>query len=151
MRTPHPTFATVPEQRTYIHLPCGRSTVVDGDDFRGLCDPVGGLFGTTTFCTICNQQDRLDRFIWADTKESIADYRRRMRSTVSPFYMLRRRMLQWLCVPIGPLVLAYLAWRFVPKFPVIAAIVAFIVALFVGMIAYGLYLGSAETDFRKYR
>jgi hypothetical protein len=145
------TFATVPSQRTYVHLTCGRSTTVDGDDFRGLCDAVGGLLPTTTFCASCNRQDRLDRFAWVDTSETLADYRRRVRSTLSTFYVIKRRVILLACVLIVPAALAYVTWRFVPKYPIVAGVVAFLVALLAGGIAYGAYLGTDDTDFRRFR
>jgi hypothetical protein len=151
MRDPHPTFAVVPNQRTYIHLTCGQATVITDEHFKGLCDPLTGWFGVSTYCTTCARQDRLERFYWADTKESLADYRRRIRATLPAGYLLKQRLVPLICALIVPAVCAYLAWRFVPKFHIAAGIGAFLIAAFIGLLAYGAFLGTDEIDFRKYR
>ena len=92
MATSHPTFPVAPSQRTYVHLACAQSTTVDGEDYKMLCDPFTGPFGVSTFCVHCGGQDKLERFIWADTRESLAAYRQRVRSTLSSSYLLWRRL-----------------------------------------------------------
>ena len=145
------TFPATPDGRTYVHLDCGQQTHVDGDDFRGLCDPVGGLLPVRTFCTHCGRLDPVDRFAWADTNESLADYRRRLRSTLSPWYVAKRRLLLLGGLLLVPAALAYGAARLIPTHPIIAGTAGFLVGLLIGLMALGAHLGAAETDFRRYR
>lgn len=151
MPASHPTFATIPNQRTYIHLTCGQATVITDEHFKGLCDPLTGWFGCTTFCTTCGRQDQLEHFYWADTNERLSDYRRRVRGTLSAGYLLKQRLVPLICLLIIPAACAYCGWKFVPKHHIAAGIAAFVVALFVGLILYGAFLGTDEIDFRKYR
>ena len=146
-----PTFDTPPVSRTYVHAACGRETVVDGGDFRGLCDPVGGLLPTTTFCVYCARQDALERFAWADTNETLTDYRRRIRGSLSALYVAKRRLLLVVCLLVVPVGLAYAASRFFSGRPVLAGIAGFVVGLLAGLIGLGAYLDTGDADFRRYR
>ena len=146
-----PTFDTPPAQRAYVHLACGGQTVVDGSDFRGLCDPLGGLLPTTTYCVHCARQDALDRFAWADTNETLADYRRRVRGSLSAFYIAKRRLLMIVCLLVVPIGLAYAASHFFTGRPVLAGVVGFVVGLLAGLIGIGAYLDTGDADFRRYR
>jgi hypothetical protein len=150
-RQPQPTFDVAPEHRSYVHLKCGQITVVDGDDFEGLCCPFTGLFGVTTYCVHCQAQDSLDKFAWLDTKESLGAYRRRMRTAVSPIYYAFGRLMPWLYVVVAPAFAAYGAVRLLPSHPIIAGVIAFVAAAFVGMIVFGAFLNMPVNDFRKYR
>ena len=124
---------------------------MDGSDFRGLCDPIGGLLPTTTFCVHCGRQDALERFTWAYTKETLADYRRRIRSSLSPFYIAKRRLLLIACLLVVPIGLAYAASRFFPSRPVLAGAAGFAAGLLAGLIGGGAYLETGDADFRRYR
>ena len=55
--------------------------MVDGEHYVGLCHPYFG-FVPTTRCVRCDRQGPLRDFTWADTGESISDYRRRIRAAV---------------------------------------------------------------------
>jgi hypothetical protein len=142
-------FPVAPSQRTYVHLACGQPTTVDGEDYKMLCDPFTGPFGVSTMCVHCGTQDRLERFIWADTRESLADYHKRLRSTLSPFYVVRRRLALFGCLVVVPAALAYLGARLVPSYPIVMGIVGAVAGLLIGAIAYGGYLGMNETDFHR--
>lgn len=146
-----PTFDTPPLKRAYVHLACGLQTEVDGSDFRGLCDPVGGLLPTTTFCVFCARQDALEQFAWTDTNETLADYRRRIRGSLSAFYVVKRRLLLIACLLVVPIALAYGASRLFTGRPVLAGAVGFAVGLLAGLMGYGAYLDTGDADFRRYR
>ena len=146
-----PTFDTAPDRRGYVHSACGRETVVDGGDFRGLCDPVGGLLPTTTFCVHCARQDALDQFAWSDTKETLADYRRRIRGSLSAFYTIKRRLLLVACLLVAPIGLAYGASRVFTSRPVLAGVLGFVLGLLGGLIGLGAYLETSDADFRRYK
>ena len=105
----------------------------------------------STFCVHCGAHDKLERFLWADTRESLAAYRRRVRSSLSASYLIRRRLILFVCLVVVPAALAYLGARLVPRYPIIMGIVGAVVGLLIGAIAYGGYLGTGQTDFRRYR
>ena len=150
MPTAQPTFDVVPEHRNYVHLKCSQITNVDGDDFEGLCNPFTGLFVVLTYCVHCQSQGSVENFAWVDTKESLANYRRRVRSTLSPMRILSGRLAPYVCIVAIPLALIYGATRIVPSHPIIAGVVAGIVGVFVGIIAFGAFLSLPGSDFRKY-
>lgn len=60
------------ESRVYRHEACGGVTVVDGDDFEGLSDPLTHFTGT--WCTRCNDFFPVDEYEWLDTGERLTDY-----------------------------------------------------------------------------
>ena len=146
-----PTFDAAPEFRTYTHLTCGLQTTVDGVHLRGLCDPVGGLLPTTTFCVHCARQDALERFTWADTDETLASYRKRIRDTLSWFYVAGRRLLLLACLLLVPAGLAYVGVKLIPSRAGLAGVAGFVIGLLAGVMAYGAYLGTTGADFRRYR
>jgi hypothetical protein len=133
-----------------VHLSCGKETDIGGSDFRGLCDPVGGLLPTTTYCVHCAGQDSLDCFAWTDTRESLAAYRRRIRGTLSVFYVLKRRLLLLACLLAGPAA-AYGAARLFPTHFLAAGGAGLLVGLLGGLVAYGAYLETGDADFRRYQ
>ena len=67
----------VPRSRTYLHSKCGQGTTVSGDNFAYLSDPF--LFCWGTYCAHCKTYRGLGAFVWADTGESLAARRRRLR------------------------------------------------------------------------
>lgn len=66
------------EGRPYVHKKCGQVTVISGSDFVGLCNPFEPCMGT--ICASCGGPDSTSQFAWADTEESISDYRARLRA-----------------------------------------------------------------------
>lgn len=145
------TFATPPEERAYIHLKCGQQTTVDGMEFRGLCDPVAGLFEMTARCVACDEQGALEGFVWADTNESLPSYRRRIRASVSVVYLAKRWLLSLVSLLLLPIGLAWAAMRLVPSRPGPAGVISFSVGLLGGLVFAGWYSETRDADFRRYR
>lgn len=86
----------VPTSRTYVHSRCRGATIVSGDDFESLANPF--RFSSGTMCATCNKIVPIKQVAWADTGESIADYRRRIRSETP----VSHKVVAWL---IGPVLL----------------------------------------------
>ena len=62
----------VPESRAYRHVKCGTETVVAGQSFEVVSNPMSSM--TRTWCNHCNAHDGIAEYSWSDTGESIADY-----------------------------------------------------------------------------
>ncbi|QEF99536.1 hypothetical protein Mal15_36010 [Stieleria maiorica] len=62
----------VPESFSYIHLPCGQTTVISGPEFESVANPLSGI--ETTLCVHCEMQDDVSQFRWDGAEESIAEY-----------------------------------------------------------------------------
>jgi hypothetical protein len=67
-----------------IHKKCKQPTQVNDDDFAGLCNPFSLCLGTV--CTTCGDPRSLKTFHWADTKEPLHRYRKRLRKKAPAFY-----------------------------------------------------------------
>ena len=63
--------------RVYVHKKCRGETVVSGDAFDNLSNPFTLVTGTQ--CCACNKAVNLGQVYWADTRETLAAYRRRVR------------------------------------------------------------------------
>ena len=73
----YPQWAKVPERRTYRHVGrCGGQTSVDGWILKVLCNPYGNAH--STMCARCGEYPSLKQVEWADTGETIAEFRQRM-------------------------------------------------------------------------
>lgn len=66
------TDPTIPESRTYRHQKCNGETVVSGQAFEALSDPLSDM--SRTWCSTCNAFFPLSDYAWADTGERITDY-----------------------------------------------------------------------------
>jgi hypothetical protein len=67
-----------PKSRVYVHTGCGGRTQVSGGDYSHICDPFWPC--TSTYCCGCGGFISLSEVRWADTREVIARYRRRLRA-----------------------------------------------------------------------
>lgn len=63
---------TVPESRVYVHSQCGQETVVGGQSFEVVSNPMSSM--EQTQCSACGAMFPISDFTWADTGETIADY-----------------------------------------------------------------------------
>lgn len=63
---------SIPESRTYRHVECGSETVVSGQSFEVVSNPMSSM--ERTMCTACNAMFPIGEFEWADTGEGLADY-----------------------------------------------------------------------------
>ncbi|MEW4527052.1 hypothetical protein [Maioricimonas sp. JC845] len=62
----------VPEERAYRHVTCGNETLVGGQSFEVVSNPMSSM--EQTMCSACNAMFPIAEFEWADTGEKISDY-----------------------------------------------------------------------------
>ncbi len=62
----------LPESRIYRHVKCNNDTVVAGNAFKGVSNPLSSM--TRTWCSKCNAYFPMSDYAWADTGENLADY-----------------------------------------------------------------------------
>ena len=144
-----PTFPSAPASRAYVHRECRKTTVVDGEEYEGLCHPYFGLFPTTR-CVHCHKQGPLRDFAWADTGESIADYRRRVRAAVPAHWRVIHPLTKLLIVVLP--VLGLLAGRAIAdQRTVLLPAAGVVVGLVLGAMAFGIGVALHDRDSRIYR
>ena len=78
------TNETVPESRTYKHTKCGQETVVSGESFSVVSNPLSDM--TRTWCSPCNSFFPVSEYEWADTGERIVDYYTRHSTKATAFH-----------------------------------------------------------------
>jgi hypothetical protein len=66
------TEQAVPESRTYRHVKCGNDTVVSGQPFEVVSNPMSSM--ERTQCASCGAMFPISEFVWSDTGETISDY-----------------------------------------------------------------------------
>ncbi|QDU36128.1 hypothetical protein Mal4_04110 [Maioricimonas rarisocia] len=62
----------VREERAYRHVTCGNETLVGGQSFEVVSNPMSGM--ERTMCSSCNAMFPISEFEWSDTGESLPDY-----------------------------------------------------------------------------
>jgi len=62
----------IPQFRSYRHSRCDQETVVSGQSFEVVSNPMSSM--DRTFCSSCGAMFPIGEFAWADTKETISDY-----------------------------------------------------------------------------
>lgn len=72
----------VPESRSYRHVKCGEETVVSGQSFETVSNPMSSM--EQTYCSSCEQMFPIAEFVWSDTEETIADYYARHSEQATP-------------------------------------------------------------------
>ena len=149
MTTDLPTFPSSPTARAYVHRDCQKMTVVDGEEYEGLCHPYLGLVPTTR-CVHCDKQGPLRDFAWADTGESIADYRRRIRAAVPAHWRVIHPLTKLLVLVLP--VMGFMAGRAIAtQRTVLLPIVGVVVGLVAGLMAFGIGVALNDRDYRIYR
>ncbi len=73
---------SVPESRAYTHLKCGSETVVSGQPFETVSNPMSSM--EQTYCSQCNAMFGIAEYEWSDTGETIADYYARHSKSATP-------------------------------------------------------------------
>ncbi len=147
----HPTFSKPPDDRSYVHTACGRKTTVNGDEYLGLCDPMSlwlGLLPQSTLCVHCKTTLPLNEFVWADTKETLAAYRARLRQTIPlpvRWFIYLLRIFLFVFFPVA----GFLLGRAISG--LVLAIVGALVGAFIGLLAVGMQMLMGQGDRRKYR
>lgn len=63
---------SVPESRTYRHIQCGNETLVSGQSFEVVSNPMSSM--ERTFCSACNAMFPIADYQWCDTNENLAEY-----------------------------------------------------------------------------
>jgi hypothetical protein len=74
------------EGRVYLHSQCGSLTQINGHNFLRLANPFAVV--GKTICCACGKAVPIYEVAWADSRENIAAYRKRLRSAMP----LRRRL-----------------------------------------------------------
>lgn len=62
----------IPESRAYRHVQCGNETVVGGQPFEVVSNPMSSM--EQTQCSSCGAMFPISEFEWSDTGEKISDY-----------------------------------------------------------------------------
>ncbi len=85
--------AEIPESRSYRHQKCQTETLVSGEAFAALSDPLSDM--SRTWCSVCNDFFPLADFEWSDTGERITDYysRHSARATGLERFLCSRKFL----------------------------------------------------------
>ncbi|MBA3316285.1 MAG: hypothetical protein H0T47_23735 [Planctomycetaceae bacterium] len=66
------TEAAIPESRSYRHSRCQQETVVGGQSFEVVSNPMSSM--EQTMCSTCGAMFPIAEYAWADTDESLSDY-----------------------------------------------------------------------------
>lgn len=72
----------IPESRAYRHLQCKQETLVSGQSFEVVSNPMSSM--ERTMCTTCGMMFPITEFAWADTNETLADYYARHTQNATP-------------------------------------------------------------------
>ena len=100
---------TVPESRLYLHQKCNTVTVVAGQSFECLSDPLSDM--SRTWCSTCEAFFPLSDFQRADTGEKITDYYARHGARATKIErFLCSRLSFYISAVIGFLVGVYLSF-----------------------------------------
>lgn len=73
--------SVAPESRSYRHRKCGTETVVSGQPFETVSNPMSSM--QQTFCSECNAMFGITEYEWSDTGETIAEYYARHSKTAT--------------------------------------------------------------------
>jgi hypothetical protein len=66
------TEQSIPESRAYRHRTCGQETLVGGQSFEVVSNPMSSM--ERTQCSSCGAMFPISEFEWADTGETLSDY-----------------------------------------------------------------------------
>jgi hypothetical protein len=143
-----PQFPEPPESRTYVHDACGQGTTVDGWILDALSNPYRGVSGT--MCAHCDQGVPLKRVAWAETGESIADYRKRMKQLVPASFRRRRWLVAAACVAGGLLLGVAGSYPFWTPRDVLPAVVGGAVGLVAGLALTIVAAPMPKIEYRAY-
>lgn len=66
------TEQAVPESRTYRHVQCGNDTLVSGQPFEVVSNPMSSM--EQTQCSSCGAMFPISDFEWSDTGENLSAY-----------------------------------------------------------------------------
>ena len=83
----------IPQFRVYRHSRCEQETVVAGQSFEVVSNPMSSM--ERTFCTPCGAMFPIGEFAWADTGETLSDYYARYTTRATPLQ-------RFLCSKNGP-------------------------------------------------
>ena len=75
------TDQTIPECRSYRHLQCGNDTVVSGQAFEVVSNPMSSM--ERTQCSACGAMFPITDFAWSDSGETLSDYYARHTSSAT--------------------------------------------------------------------
>ena len=72
----------VPESRAYRHSSCQQETLVGGQSFEVVSNPMSSM--ERTMCSTCGAMFPIAEFAWADTGETLSDYYARHTRNATP-------------------------------------------------------------------
>ena len=72
---------SIPESRTYRHSKCDSETVVSGQAFEVMSNPLSDM--SRTWCSQCNSFFPISEYVWADSGEEITEYYARHSASAS--------------------------------------------------------------------
>ena len=146
-----PTFEFPPENRTYVHLQCGRKTTVDGQEFQALCNPFTGVLAVKTFCVPCRKHAPLNDFMWADTGENLAAYRKRVLRALPRGLRLRTRLIRAALLILPPVLAFAITRALLGHGAIVWPAVAAAGGLVLGVLGAGIQMLVDQRDFTVYR
>jgi hypothetical protein len=71
----------IPDSRAYRHVQCGDETLVGGQSFEVVSNPMSSM--ERTFCSTCNAMFPIADYEWCDTGENLAAYYARHTTTAT--------------------------------------------------------------------
>jgi uncharacterized membrane protein YcjF (UPF0283 family) len=72
----------IPHSRAYRHLQCQQETLVEGQSFEVVSNPMSSM--ERTMCSTCGMMFPIADFAWVDTGETLADYYARHTQNATP-------------------------------------------------------------------
>jgi hypothetical protein len=76
------TDQSIPESRAYRHVQCGNETLVSGQSFEVVSNPMSSM--ERTQCSSCGALFPISDFEWSDTSEKISAYYARHTQSATP-------------------------------------------------------------------
>ncbi len=129
----------LPESRAYRHRGCGTETVVSGQPFETVSNPMSSM--TRTFCSGCNAMFGISEYEWSDTGETIADYYARHSknaTSLQRFLTSKRFMLLVIAMMTVPAAIGafFLLANSSPLVRVFGVIGSLVIGAFIGMVIF---------------
>ena len=149
--TTYPEFAKPQARRVYVHARCGAPTVVDGEEYAGLCNPFTGLLGVSTRCVKCHQQRPLREFAWKDTRERLDLYRRRLRGTIPVPILIGQYAIKLFGALGMPMLGALAGWSLSGGDSIVWPTAGGVAGLVIGLLSIGIVMALDKLDFTRFR
>lgn len=139
----------IPESRVYRHVTCGGETMVSGQSFEVVSNPMSSM--ERTFCSTCNAMFPIAEYEWVNTKENLADYyaRHTENATDMQRFLCSKKFMVGLAAFFA--ILATVGVYFLVADAGILAMVLSLIAAFVvgAMIGAAIFLNVVEKPIKK--